>query len=241
MSDIKNIIGDIQTLFKNIEENSDNYINRLSSISDNRISNYLFGINILFLIIMIIVLYILYRDYVYRIASKMTRCTDINDIIDFNINDNDNSYIYIIYVVHINNTNNILKDYILRLEYNFVKEETKITFGKNNIMEPVLFSPTDSISKFSNAFSIFDLAEKKQKYIDYYNKDNEKTYNIDKKKLATKKYKFYITSNDDKRLTDESSLLLANFIKKYGYNQNINLDPIYNILYAIENKRNMEY
>ena len=134
MSDIKNIIGDIQTLFKNIEENSDNYINRLSSISDNRISNYLFGINILFLIIMIIVLYILYRDYVYRIASKMTRCTDINDIIDFNINDNDNSYIYIIYVVHINNTNNILKDYILRLEYNFVKEETKITFGKNNIM-----------------------------------------------------------------------------------------------------------
>ena len=241
MSDIKNIIGDIQTLFKNIEENSDNYINRLSSISDNRISNYLFGINILFLIIMIIVLYILYRDYVYRIASKMTRCTDINDIIDFNINDNDNSYIYIIYVVHINNTNNILKDYILRLEYNFVKEETKITFGKNNIMAPVLFSPTDSISKFSNAFSIFDLAEKKQKYIDYYNKDNEKTYNIDKKKLATKKYKFYITSNDDNRLTDESSLQLAYFVKKYGYNQNINLDPIYNILYAIENKRNMEY
>ena len=233
MSDIKNIIGDIQTLFKNIEENSDNYINRLSSISDNRISNYLFGINILFLIIMIIVLYILYRDYVYRIASKMTRCTDINDIIDFNINDNDNSYIYIIYVVHINNTNNILKDYILRLEYNFVKEETKITFGKNNIMEPVLFSPTDSISKFSNAFSIFDLAEKKQKYIDYYNKD--------KKKLATKKYKFYITSNDNNRLTDENSLQLAYFVKKYGYNQNINLDPIYNILYAIENKRNMEY
>ena len=190
---------------------------------------------------MIIVLYILYRDYVYRIASKMTRCTDINDIIDFNINDNDNSYIYIIYVVHINNTNNILKDYILRLEYNFVKEETKITFGKNNIMAPVLFSPTDSISKFSNAFSIFDLAEKKQKYIDYYNKDNEKTYNIDKKKLATIKYKFYITSNDNNRLTDENSLQLAYFVKKYGYNQNINLDPIYNILYAIENKRNMEY
>lgn len=241
MSDIKNIIGDIQTLFKNIEGNSDNYINRLSSISDNKISNYLIGINILFLIIMVIILYILYRDYVYRIASKMTRCTDINDIIDFNINDNDNSYIYIIYIVHVNNTNNILKDYILRLEYNFVKEETKITFGKNNIMSPVLFSPTDSISKFSSAFSIFDLAEKKQKYIDYYNKDNEKTYNIDKKKLATKKYKFYITSNDDNRLTDESSLQLANFVKKYGYNQNINLDPIYNILYAIENKKNMEY
>jgi hypothetical protein len=241
MSEIKNMIGDIQTLFENIEESSDNYINRLSSISDNKISNYQIGINILFLIIIVIIFYILYRDYIYRIASKMTRCTDINDIIDFNINDNDNSYIYNIYIVHVNNANNILKDYILKLEYNFVKEETKIIFGKNNIMSSVLFLPTDSVSKFSNAFSIFDLAEKKQKYIDYYNKDNEKTYNIDKKKLATKKYKFYITSNDDKRLTDESSLLLANFIKKYGYNQNINLDPIYNILYAIENKRNMEY
>ena len=241
MSDTKNIISDIQTLFKYIEGNSDNYINRLSSISDNKISNYQIGINILFLIIIVIIFYILYRDYIYRIASKMTRCTDINDIIDFNVNDNDNSYIYNIYIVHVNNSNNILKDYILRLEYNFIKEETKINFGKNNIISSVLFSPTDSVSKFSNAFSIFDLAEKKQKYIDYYNKDNEKTYNIDKKKLATKKYKFYITSNDDKRLTDESSLLLANFVKKYGYNKNINLDPIYNILYAIENKRNMEY
>ena len=243
MSNIKNIIGDIQTLFENIEENSDNYINKLSSISDNEISNYQYhiGINILFLIIIIIVLYILYRDYVYRIASKMTRCTDINDIVDLNINENDNSYIYIIYIVHVNNINNILKDYILRLEYDFIKEETKITFGKNNIISSVLFAPMDTTNKFSNAFSIFDLAEKKKKFIDYYNKENEKTYNIDKKKLATNKYKYYITSNDDKKLTDESSLRLANFVKKYGYNEYINLDPIYNILYAIENKKNMEY
>jgi hypothetical protein len=171
----------------------------------------------------------------------MTRCTDINDIIDFNINDNDNSYIYNIYIVHVNNTNNILKDYILRLEYNFIKEETNITFGDKNIISPLLFAPTDTISKISNAFSIFDLEEKKKKFIDYYNKDTQITYNFDKKKLATKKYKYYITSNDDKRLTDENSILLANFIKKYGYNDNINLDPIYNILYAIENKKNMDY
>jgi hypothetical protein len=171
----------------------------------------------------------------------MTRCTDINDIIDFNINDNDNSYIYNIYIVHVNNTNNILKDYILRLEYNFIKEETNITFGDKNIISSVLFAPNDTVSKISNAFSIFDLEKKKKKIIDYYNKDTQVTYNFDKKKLATKKYKYYITSSEDKRLTDQSSILLANFIKKYGYNNNINLDPIYNILYAIENKRNMEY
>ena len=164
MGDTKHIINDINTLFVNIEDISENYINELSSISDNQISKYQIAINILFLILIVIILYILYRDYVYRIASKMSRCTDINDIIDFN-------------------TNNILKDYILRLEYNFIKEETNITFGDKNIISPVLFAPTDTISKISNAFSIFDLEEKKKKFIDYYNKDTQTTYNFDKKKL----------------------------------------------------------
>ena len=94
MGDTKHIINDINTLFVNIEKISENYINEISYISDNQISKYQIAINILFLILIVIILYILYRDYVYRIASKMTRCTDINDIIDFNINDNDNSYIY---------------------------------------------------------------------------------------------------------------------------------------------------
>jgi hypothetical protein len=241
MGDTKHIISDIQTLFENIEENSDNYINELSSISDNKISKYQLAINILFLILIVIILYILYRDYVYRIASKMTRCTDINDIIDFNINDNDNSYIYVIYIVHANNTNNVLNNYTLKLEYNFIKEETSITLGDKNIISSVLFAPTDTISKISNAFAIFDLQGKKQIYIDYYNKDDQITYNFDKKKLVTKKYKYYTTSNNDKILTDKNSIQLANFIKKYGYNHNIKLDPIYNILYAIENKKNMEY
>jgi hypothetical protein len=158
-----NIINDINTLFVKIEDISENYIREISSISDISISKYQIAINILFLILIVIILYILYRDYVYRIASKMTRCTDINDIIDFNINDNDNSYIYNIYIVHVNNTNNILKDYILRLEYNFIKEKTNITFGDKNIISSVLFAPTDTVSKISNAFSIFDLEEKKKK------------------------------------------------------------------------------
>ena len=241
MGDTKHIINDINTLFVNIEEISENYINEISYISDNQISKYQIAINILFLILIVIILYILYRDYVYRIASKMTRCTDINDIIDFNINDNDNSYIYNIYIVHVNNSKNVLKDFVLKIEYNFLSEETNFVFGEYNNIFPVLYSSKDNISKIGNAFYIFDLEEKKKKFIDYYNKDTQVTYNFDKKKLATKKYKYYITSSEDKRLTDESSILLANFIKKYGYNDNINLDPIYNILYAIENKRNMDY
>ena len=199
------------------------------------------AINILFLFIIGIIFYILYRDYIYRIASKMTRCADINNIIDFNINDNDNSYRYNIYIVHINNTNNITKDYILKLEYNFMKEETNIFLGEQNIISPVLFSPNDTITKISNAFAVFDLAEKKKRFVEYYNRENEKTYCIDKKKLATKKYKYYITSTNNETLADESAVKLVNFVKKYGYNDTTKLDPIYNILYAIENKKNMEY
>jgi len=236
-----NTIKDITNLFNTIERTSNEYIDELSSITDVKISNYQIFINILFIFIIGIIIYILYRDYIYRIASKMTRCTDINDIININLDTNDNSYIYNIYIVHVNNTNNIIKDFVLKLEYNFLTEETNIIYGENKIIAPVLFSPNDNISKISNAFYIFDLTEKKKKFVDYYDTENNNVYFFDKKKLATKQYKYYITSSNDKKLIDESSIQLANFVKKYGYNDNINLDPVYNILYAIESKKNMEY
>jgi hypothetical protein len=171
----------------------------------------------------------------------MTRCSDINEIINMNINNNDNSYIYNIYIAHVNNSNNVATDFVLKFEYNFLAEETKIIIGQPKIISPVLFSPSDNISKMNNAFYVFDLAEKKKRYVDYYDKETDKVLFIDRKKMATKKYKYYITSSLDEKLTDDNSILLAQFIKKYGYNDNINLDPIYNILYAIESKKNMEY
>jgi hypothetical protein len=171
----------------------------------------------------------------------MTRCSDINEIINMNINNNDNSYIYNIYIAHVNNSNNVATDFVLKFEYNFMAEETKIIIGQAKIISPVLFSPSDNISKMNSAFYVFDLAEKKKKYVDYYDKETDKVFFIDRKKMATKKYKYYITSSLNEKLTDDNSILLAQFIKKYGYNDNINLDPIYNILYAIESKKNMEY
>jgi hypothetical protein len=241
MSNINNIINDIQTLINCVDDTSNQYLLELITIADNKISNYQIFINILFLLIIFGTFYVLYRDYIYRIANKMTRCTDINDIINLNINNNDNSYIYNIYIAHVNNSNNIATEFILKFQYNFVSEETKIMFGQPKIIAPVLFSPSDNISKMNNAFYIFDLAEKKKKYVDYYDNDSGKVFFIDRKKMATKKYKYYITSSFDEKLTDDNSMILANFIKKYGYNDNINLDPIYNILYAIESKKNMEY
>ena len=241
MSNINNIINDIQVLIEGIDYTSNEYLLELTEITDTKISNYQILIAILFLLIICGTFYVLYRDYIYRIADKMTRCTDINDIINLNINDNDNSYIYNIYIAHVNNTNNVAKEFVIKFEYNFIAEQTNITFGQHSILSPVLFAPSDNISKMSNAFYVFDLAEKKKRYVDYYDKDNNKVYFIDRKKLATKKYKYYITSSLDEKLSDKNSILLAQFIKKYGYNDNINLDPIYNILYAIESKKNMEY
>lgn len=241
MSNTNNILNDIETLIKSIDESSNEYMADLLFLTETKISNYQIFINILFLLIILGIFYLLYRDYIFRIASKMTRCADINEIINLNLDTNDNSYIYNIYIVHVNNTNNVAKDFILKLEYNFLAEETNIIFGENKIIAPVLFSPSDNIGKNSHAFYIFDLAEKKKKFVDYYDTEDNKVFFIDRKKMATKQYKYYITSNSDKKLTDESSIHLANFVKKFGYNDSINLDPVYNILYAIESKKNMEY
>jgi hypothetical protein len=243
------ILNDVKGIFENIDNTSEQYIEDIVELAAEGMKDisfvldykYQVFINILFLFIIFGILYVLYRDYIYRIASKMTRCTDITDIINLNIKDNDNSYIYNIYIVHVNNSNNIIKDFILRFEYNFLTEETGTTFGEHKILSPLLFSPTDNISKMKNAFYIFDLAEKKKKYIDYYEKSSGKVFFFDRKKMATKKYKYYITSNTDEKLSDEHSIRLANFIKKYAYDDSINIDPIYNILYAIESKKNMEY
>ena len=241
MSNISNILDDIQTVLEGIDKSSIESIEELSAIADNKVSYYQLLINVLFVAIVLGILYVLYRDYIYRNANTMTRCTDINDIINFNINDNDNSYTYIIYIVHVNNINNIIKDYIVKLEYHFLTEETKISFGEHKIISPVLFSPSDNVGKMSNAFYIFDLADKKKRYVDYYDKDSGKVFYLDRKKMATKKYKYYITSSFDEKLTDDNSIRLANFIKRYGYNDNISIDPVYSILYAIESKKNMEY
>jgi hypothetical protein len=241
MSNINNIINDIQVMINGIDETSNQYLLEITTIADNKVSNYQIIINVLFLLIIFGTFYVLYRDYIYRIANKMTRCSDINEIINMNINNNDNSYIYNIYIAHVNNSNNVATDFVLKFEYNFLAEETKIIIGQPKIISPVLFSPSDNISKMNNAFYVFDLAEKKKRYVDYYDKETDKVLFIDRKKMATKKYKYYITSSLDEKLTDDNSILLAQFIKKYGYNDNINLDPIYNILYAIESKKNMEY
>lgn len=241
MSNISIILNDIQTVLESIDKSSIDSIDELTAIAYNKVSYYQLFINVLFIVIVLGILYVLYRDYIHRNANIMTRCTDINDIINMNINDNDNSYIYIIYIVHVNNINNIIKDYIVKLEYNFLAEETKISFGEHKIISPVLFSPSDNVGKISNAFYIFDLAEKKKRFIDYYDKDSGNVFYLDRKKMATKKYKYYITSSLDEKLTDENSIRLANFVKRYGYNDSISIDPIYNILYAIESKKNMEY
>lgn len=240
MSYTNYIINDVKSFFKNIDDSSIEYTDELFQITDVKISYYQIFINILFLLIIFGTLYVLYRDYIYRIVNKATRCTDINDIVNFNMEVNNDSYIYNIYIVHANNAKNVLKEFVLKLEYNFLAEETKIIIGEYKNIQHVLYLSTDN-GKIGKAFYIFDLEEKKKRYIDYYDKEKNEVYYFDKKKIVNKKYKFFVTSNTDEKLTDNSSIQLAYFVRNFSYNENINLDPIYNILYAIENKKNMDY
>ena len=64
-------------------------------------------------------------------------------------------------------------------------------------------------------------------------KDTENYYESFEKSLQ------YLLGDDIFKKSEVGKL--AYFVRNFSYNENINLDPIYNILYAIENKKNMEY
>lgn len=201
-------------------------------------------INILFIFIIIIIMYVIYRDYVFRKAGLKSRCSEIEDTININ-KALDEPFTYSIYIVKKNYSDKILTDYSLCLRYDFVNEKTFIDFGKNENLNELLFSETVSkdynvsdSSVLSLGFSYFDLDELQQKYIQYTD-NNNKIFFLDKTRMTSDNYIYVITRYDNKRIkNDKSASDLLKFIKSYGYDNSKNLSPIYNLLYAIDNKKN---
>jgi hypothetical protein len=201
-------------------------------------------INILFVFIVIIILYVIYRDYIFRRAGLKSRCSDIQDTLNIN-KVLDEPFTYNIYIVNKNYSDSILTNYSVCIRYDFVNEKTYIDFGKKEDLNELLFS--EIVSKDNNisdssvlslGFSYFDLDELQQKYMQYTD-NNSKIFYLDKSRMTSDNYIYVITSYDNKRITnDKSASDLLKFIKSYGYDNSKNLSPIYNLLYAIDNKKN---
>lgn len=201
-------------------------------------------LNILFIFIVIIILYVIYRDYIFRGAGLKSRCSEIEDTLAIN-KALDYPFNYNIYIVHKNFADSVLTKYSLCIRYDFVNEKTVIDFGRKEHLNELLFAENVSSnynisdsSVLSLGFSYFDLDELQQKYINYTD-ENNKIFYLDKTRMTSDNYLYIITRYDDKRIVgDESANKLLKFVKSYGYDNTKNLSPIYNLLYAIDNKKN---
>jgi len=246
-SNLINLIFDAYHNFLlNIEANAQYVFYTLSLIKNNtyKIPYYQHFINLLFIFIVIVILYILYRDLVYRDASKIKRCRDIEDTIEIN-KTYEKPYVYRVYIIQKNLAKDILNNYSICLEYDFTREMTNIYFGKPENVNGLTFSdyvsetdsPNLNKSRFYNAFSYFSLDKLDTNFLQYDN--GEKLFYINKKIITDGNYLFIVATPDNKKILDDVyAKKLARFVKRFGFDNTTELSPIYNILYAIEHNKN---
>tara|TARA_B100000795_G_scaffold270051_2_gene262249 strand:+ start:4262 stop:4987 length:726 start_codon:yes stop_codon:yes gene_type:complete len=196
------------------------------------LSSYQHLLNMLFIIIMFIIIYVLYRDIIFRDANNFKRCKNIIDTIAVNEN-YDKKFVYKIYVILNKETKDILKNYIFYIEYDFPNNKTNVVYN-NNIDHDYL-----TTNNFENAFVYFDLKTLNHNYLTY--RKNMPPYNyINKKILTNGEFKYIPVSHDKSKIhTDEFAKKLANFVKKFGFDKyDVDLYPIFDIINAVEYKRN---
>ena len=69
--------------------------------------------------------------------------------------------------------------------------------------------------------------------------NNDKSFYINKKIITGENYMYIVAESDNKKiLKDKYAKRLSRFIRKYGFDNSTELSPIYNILYALEHKKN---
>ena len=188
-NNLVNLVFDaLRKVLINIEANAQYVFYTLSLVKTNttNLTYYQHIINLLFIFIVVVIIYILYRDLVYKDASNIKRCRYIEDTIEIN-NYNEKPYVYRIYIVEQSLTRDILNNFSICLEYDFIKENTNVIFGKPENVNSFTFSDyvseTDSKnidkSRFSNAFSFFNLDKLDTEFLMYNNGD--KSFYINKK------------------------------------------------------------
>ena len=235
-----------QKIILNIEANAQYVFYTLSLIKNNtyKIPYYQHFINLLFICIVNVIFYILYRDLVYRDASKIKRCRDITDTIEIN-KTYEKPQVYRVNIIQKNLANDILNNFSICLEYDFINEKTIVYFGKSENVNGLTFSDyvseTDNSnlnkSRFSNAFSYFSLDKLDTEFLQYDN--GEKLFYINKKIITDGNYLYIVATPDNKKILDDVyAKKLAKFVKRFGFDNTTELSPIYNILYAIEHNKN---
>lgn len=204
------------------------------------ITIYQHMICLVFILLTIFILLLMYYDTIYREANNIKRCRDIEKTTQINEN-LDYPYVYNIYIVREKDKKNVITNNIFYIQYDFVRNKTKVMFTNNSSIGDFIFSykNNDIDNELSKkAFYYYNLEEGYGQPLEY--KTNMGTFYINKDMLLAEKFTFVIARYDNKMIdNDPSAYDLLNFVKKFGFNIDYsNLAPIYNIQYAIENRKN---
>lgn len=228
--------------YKNIYTMTNKYTAIFSHIIyEHKYTGYELFLTFLFICLVIIMLIIIYWDYVYRSANKLSRCTEIRDIVDTNI-ENDDPFVYNIIIFDKSDINekksidkiidnfmndkiqSIMDKYIIKIKYNFLKQTTDIYKGN-----------TQNVDKTSDETDAFVYFELNNSYINKKPIELEDALYLEKNDITSDKYIYVATTSTYKVLNDDASLKLAEFVKHYGKDSfNTNIYPIYSIINAVE-------
>ena len=189
---------------------------------------YIIFLNIFFILFLFIIGFILYWDYVHRTAAKASRCTKITEIVNDNI-PIEYPFMYSVVIIHESDMDNLLENFALRINFDFLKKTTTVIFGDDDYL-------VDATVPYSGQnetpFAYYDLNDMKEGFLD----------RIDAEVLTGIKYQYIPMTPDNRRLYTDAAKKLAEFVKEYGRNhERTPVYPIYNILNAAEQHNMNKY
>lgn len=211
---------------------SDNMLYHLGKIYATEYSYYTIFLNLFFILFLFVIVFILYWDYVYRTAAKSSRCTKITEIVDNNI-PLEYPFMYSIVIIHENDMDNLLENFALRINFDFIKKTTTVVRGDEDYLNDAKL-PLGGVNSNAdeNKFAYYDLNDMKDVTMS----------DIDAEVLTGVKYKFIPMTPDNRRLYTDAAKELAEFVKEYGRNkERTPVYPIYNILNAAEQHNMKKY
>jgi hypothetical protein len=211
---------------------SDNMLYHLGKIYATEYSYYTIFLNLFFILFLFVIVFILYWDYVYRTAAKSSRCTKITEIVDNNI-PLEYPFMYSIVIIHENDMDNLLENFAMKINFDFIKKTTTVVRGDEDYLNDVKL-PLGGVNSNAdeNKFAYYDLNDMKDVTMS----------DIDAEVLTGVKYKFIPMTPDNRRLYTDAAKELAEFVKEYGRNkERTPVYPIYNILNAAEQHNMKKY
>ena len=257
-SSFNEILNIINVYLSNFEARAYYILYSLSKVTNNtfNMSLYQHSLILIFIALVIFILIVMYYDVIYREASNIKRCKEIEQAIE--INDNlEYPFRYNVYLIKKNIVDKSLSNFSFCLQYDFVAKTTNVIFGENRTVSDIIFSQDklENDDNSSQAFVYYNLTKDNYEYLKYTDLDVDngknkssasrdtlgKTFYINKNIITDpKEYIFVITRYDNKIVgNDKQAYELLKFVKNAGFDKtSVNLSAIYNILYSIDNKKN---